>query len=185
VTRTSTAGGCGLAFAFLVALFGCASPVPPSVRVESEIGTAVPWRASFPEAQAEAARTGKLVYLELTVPGCVACARLEAETYPDPGVRSALRAYVPVKVDGSQDEALAERFGFRSSPDLFLVTPEGDVVNRVSRFVNAHDLVAFLDAGRLVQVDGSAIHWSASLEAAKQEASAEGRPVFLFVWNYG
>jgi thiol:disulfide interchange protein len=173
-----------LAVACSVALLACARPAPP-LHVEAQTVAAVPWRASLAEAQVEAARTGKLVFLELTVPGCVACARLEAETYPDPQVQGALRGYVPVKVDGSQDEALAERFGFQSSPDLFLVTPDGDVVNRVSRFVSAHDLVAFLDAGRVAKAEGSAIRWSASFEEAKQQAVAERRPVFLFVWNYG
>lgn len=171
------------------------APVPTATSYTAEApqisaphdGSSVPWRSSLHDAEAEAARTGRLVFLELTIPGCHAGARLERETYPDARVQASLRAYVPVRIDASADEALANQFDFTSSPDLLLLTPDGRLLDRVSRFVPPADLVTFLEAGRLAlpQPSRATIQWAASFQAAQEEAKARGRPVFLFVWNYG
>ena len=119
----------------------------------------------------------------------MACARLDAATYPAPKVALLLGKYVPVKVDLSVDAALADRYGVQSSPDLFLLTVEGVVVNRVTRYVAPADLARFLEAG-LVAPERRArgqrlIPWMSSFAAAERAARKSGKPIFVYVWNYG
>ena len=99
-----------------------------------------------------------------------------------------LRDYVPVKVDLTVDEALAARYGVVSTPDLFLLTPNGEVVNRITRFVEPGPLATFLRAGlvapeRLPKEER--IPWASSYAAAEEEAKRKGKPLFVYVWNYG
>ena len=149
----------------------------------------MPWRQSLPEAAREAAAGGRLVFLELTSPGCPACARLEAQSYPDPAVRSLLAQYVPVKVDLTINTQLADRYSATSSPDLLLLTPDGRVINRISRFVPAADLSDFLRAGLAAPERGLApersVPWAVSYAEAQRTAKESGRPVFVYIWNYG
>lgn len=119
----------------------------------------------------------------------MACARLEAATYPDARVADLLRQYVPVKVDFTVDEDLGNRYGVQSSPDIFLLTPKGDVVNRITRFVSAPDLAEFLGAGLLSPErhlsPESMIPWRRSYADAMKESNETGTPIFVYVWNYG
>lgn len=147
----------------------------------------VGWRASFEAAKAEAASSHKPLFVEFTVPGCVACARLERETYPDASVTSLLGGFVPVKIDFTADEKLAAQYEVSSSPDLFVMTADGVVLNRVSRFVSPADLATFLEAGLQAPelITKKHIPWRVSYAQAEAEAKKLNRPVLVYVWNYG
>lgn len=59
----------------------------------------IPWRTDFRAAQAEAAQSGKPVFLYLTASWCGPCQGLKHTTWADKDVEADLRAYVPVKID--------------------------------------------------------------------------------------
>ena len=95
---------------------------------------------------------------------------------------------MPVKVDLTVDEELANRYGVQSTPDLFLLTPDGEVVNRITRFIEPKPLATFLKAG-LVSPErlpaAKRIPWARSFAEAEQESRRTGKPMFVYVWNYG
>ncbi len=119
----------------------------------------------------------------------MACARLEAASYPDPAVARLLREYIAVKVDITIDEDLAGRYGVVSSPDLFLLTADGKIVNRVTRYVAPADLAEFLKAGLVAperHLPGQkTIPWATSFAEAEKLSRESGKPLFVYVWNYG
>ena len=94
-----------------------------------------------------------------------------------------------MKIDFTVDEALAAKYGVQSSPDIFLLTADGKVVNRITRFVAPTDLATFLRAGlaapeRATKGHGG-IPWAASFAEAQAASRKSGKPIFVYVWNYG
>ena len=189
VVRTSSLGGVVYAPAVnrfrrrLFAAFLLLAACPGNARAE------VGWRRSFAAAQAEAQRSKKPLFVEFTLPGCAACARLEASTYPAPEVAAVLRDYVAVKVDMTVDEVLAGRYGVESSPDLFVLTADGDVINRITRYVAPADLAEFLAAGLVAperaRPGTRTVPWAKSFAEAERASRSSGKPIFVYVWNYG
>ena len=100
-----------------------------------------------------------------------------------------LREYVPVKVDITVDTALADRYSVQSSPDLFVLTADGEIINRITRYVEPEKLSEFLKAGLLAperNVPGRpSVRWARSFAEAEKAAKASGKRVFVYVWNYG
>jgi len=89
----------------------------------------------------------------------------------------------------SIDTPLADRSGVTSSPDLFLLTAAGDILNRIPRFVLPSDLADFLEAGlkapEAKRSRNSGLPWVKSFAEAEDRSKGTHRPLFIYVWNYG
>ncbi len=87
------------------------------------------------------------------------------------------------------DSVTADHYGVHSSPDLFVLTPDGTIVNRVTRYVAPDTLAEFLKAGLAAPenevVGRPSVPWAKSFVDAERLAKTSGKPIFVYVWNYG
>ena len=85
----------------------------------------VPWRDDFAAAGDEARRGGKPVFAYFTAVWCGPCQSLKHTTWADKDVETALRDYVPVKVDVDRRPDLAEQYNVRGVPAFFVLGDDG------------------------------------------------------------
>src|SRR6185436_1650059 len=69
----------------------------------------VPWRTDLRTATDESYASGKPVMLYLTASWCGPCQSLKSTTWASPEVETALRAFVPVKIDVDAHPDIARR----------------------------------------------------------------------------
>lgn len=106
---------------------------------------AVPWARSLEEAQQIAAQRQQLVLVHFYGDNCPPCKALDANVFPRPEFARGLTAnYVPVKINASQNRALAVKYGVNSWPTDVILTAEGTPV--VKPFNSPADPVRYLGA---------------------------------------
>ena len=76
----------------------------------------IPWRDNYRSALKEADRLGRPVFMEFSADWCGPCRKMEATTYRDEQVVSALRDFVPLKVEFFAGSGLAKKFGVVAIP---------------------------------------------------------------------
>src|SRR3954451_9545999 len=75
----------------------------------------IPWRTDFAAAKAEAAQSGKPVFAYITAEWCGTCRNLKSTTWASERVDTALRTYLPVRIDSDQHPDLFKRYGLTPS----------------------------------------------------------------------
>jgi thiol-disulfide isomerase/thioredoxin len=105
----------------------------------------IAWKRDAEAAQAEAKRTGKLIFIDFFADWCGPCKMLDKETWPDPAVVKEMRAYVPLKLDtdrGGQELARAKRV--TAMPTLMVLDEDLNEIMRISSFLPAQQAAQFL-----------------------------------------
>jgi thiol:disulfide interchange protein DsbD len=78
---------------------------------------------------AAAHAAGQRAMLDFYADWCVSCKEMDAKTFRDPAVRTALRGYVLLKADvtanSAEDQALLHRFGIFGPPTTAFFAPDG------------------------------------------------------------
>jgi hypothetical protein len=95
------------------------------------------WPADYESAR----KAGKPLLLKFSMPGCVPCRQMEAQTLPDPAVAAALEQFSPVEGD-------AAAFGVDRFPTYAVVAPSGAELGRLVGFAGPADFARFLAAAR-------------------------------------
>ncbi len=81
---------------------------------------------SLDSAKAAARQSKKPVFISFYTTWCGFCKKLERDTFKDPAVVKALNEYfLPVKLDGDEEEALAQAYGVRGYPTLVFTDATG------------------------------------------------------------
>ena len=130
----------------VAALLGSASLFTArGVAVAADAEEGIQWRTDVEAATAEAARTGKPLFLDFTATWCPPCKQMERDTWTDPRVRAVLaERFTPVKVDVDDDPKTARTHEVASIPTL-LVLVDGQPTGRVSGYHGPDQMLAFLE----------------------------------------
>jgi len=91
------------------------------------------WRGSLDAAKREANESGKLVLLHFYTPSCGPCKKLDRDVFSQPQIASAMqRDYVPVKLNADNAPAMAHAYQINRVPTEVVITPQGNVVQKLS-----------------------------------------------------
>lgn len=102
--------------------------VEPTVP-QQLVKTGVDWQPWSADRFAEAAASGKLVYLYLAPPWCGPCAEMERTSFNDSRVIKMLTdRYVPILVDPMQRPEISSRYLLGAFPSGLILTSAGDLV---------------------------------------------------------
>ena len=108
----------------------------------------IPWRTDVSTAVADGAREKKPVLLYFTASWCEPCQRMKGATWSDARVESALKSYVPVKVDIDREQTTAQAYQVDAVPTFVVLDGDGKTVKRATGLMPADEFLAWIDAGR-------------------------------------
>ena len=95
------------------------------------------WQTDYAVAQKKRASEHKPLLVFVTMDGCHFCHKMLAETYSDHGVAATIKSkFLPTKIDGTRQQALAQRFGVRIFPTTFFINADNRVVDRVEGYMS-------------------------------------------------
>lgn len=123
-------------------------------------GTArLAWRRSYKQAAEEARQRRRPILIKITATWCGPCRQMQQLTYTDERVRRRLRRdFVLLELDADEHSELVQDFRVQAYPTTLVVSPELNVVKRMSGFQSANDLVTVLEHVRIkedTEEDGS------------------------------
>jgi thioredoxin-related protein len=101
---------------------------------------------SWDEARAEAKRTGRRLLVYFTGKNCGWCRVLEKRTLTDAEVVDLTGPFVCVEIDVGEESnlRLADEFRIDTIPRSYVLTPEGQVIDRCTGYLPAAEYVAWL-----------------------------------------
>jgi len=106
----------------------------------------IPWATDLSAAFSKASQENKLVLIHFWSPSCGPCLNLERNVFNQSFVGQQLsQKYVPVRIDGTRERKIAERYKVRSWPTDVIVTPAGYVVASSGCSQNAQQYVSKLE----------------------------------------
>ena len=129
-----------IAFVFVVV---ASLSVVGKLRIPAE---QVTWREDIVLAQQESRQSGKPVVLYFTANWCQPCQEMRREVWTDSKVASAMKRYVPVRIDIDRGGDIAERFNVRAIPLIAIIDDQGNVTRSINRGVSADELITWLTA---------------------------------------
>ena len=101
------------------------------------------WESDLESARQAAARTNRLLLIHFGAPWCQPCQQLEHDVFSQPGFGKELKAtFVGVKLNHDSFPATARQYGVQSIPTDIVLTPQGQLVERIQSPTNAADYVA-------------------------------------------
>jgi len=113
----------------------CLLPSLAEVRADS-----VKWRSNVDAAKIEAIQTNKLVLLHFWSPTCAPCKLLDSEVFSQPQIGQLLEQYfVPVKINADISPALSASLSIDRVPTDVVLSPQGNVVAKLSCPATASD----------------------------------------------
>ncbi|GIV34220.1 MAG: hypothetical protein KatS3mg031_1755 [Chitinophagales bacterium] len=104
------------------------------------------FKGSWEEALQKAAAEGKPVFLDIYASWCGTCKKLKRVTFANEEAARFFNAhFINVELDGEKGEGkmLAERFGVRSYPSLFVISKDGSVVKYSAGYLSPSELIQF------------------------------------------
>lgn len=117
------------------------------------VAAAAEWLDSYPTALQLAAQRNQPVFIYFRTASVVACQDFETQVLAQPAIGSALSGFVPVYLDPTRNETLAEKLGVYRVPAIVLVSAEGAVLYSEQTDLSADRLLpALLQHGVAAQV---------------------------------
>ncbi|HEX4128733.1 MAG TPA: thioredoxin family protein [Pirellulales bacterium] len=93
---------------------------------------ALEWQSDFAAAQKLAAQSNRLLLVHFGAPWCQPCMRLERQVFNQPGFGQGLEtSFVPVKLNYDEQRELAHQLGVEAIPIDVIMTPQGQVIQRI------------------------------------------------------
>ncbi|TWU24572.1 thioredoxin domain-containing protein [Bythopirellula polymerisocia] len=106
---------------------------------------AVRWRDNLDAAKIESIESGKLVLLHFYTTTCGPCRMLDESVFSQPQIAESLeKNYIPVKINAEEARALASAYQIERVPSEVVMTPQGNVVAKLSCPQNGPDYIGQL-----------------------------------------
>jgi thioredoxin-like negative regulator of GroEL len=106
------------------------------------------WVTDFDRALAESQKTTKPIFLDVFADWCVWCHKLEKEVYSDPKFKTYGNNYILARIDsedGKRGSEVAQKYRIDSLPTMLVLDGSGAVLNRISGYMNASELIEELE----------------------------------------
>ncbi len=106
---------------------------PPPVNEASEQTAAkgITWaHHDLASALAEAKTANKPIMMDVFATWCGPCKLLDQNVFSRPEVGEASKAFVTVKIDGDQNEALKRQYQVKGYPTVLFLAPDGKEIGR-------------------------------------------------------
>ncbi|MEN2487083.1 thioredoxin fold domain-containing protein [Flavobacterium sp. B11] len=121
----------------------------PSIALKAQAqSTQESWEQAKKQAQTEK----KLIFVDLYFTGCMPCAQMDKEVFPDPKVASVLNAdFVTFKSDILKEEIgkkLCMKYGVTGFPTFLLMNSDGKIIDIESGFKNVEEFTALLQSAK-------------------------------------
>jgi thioredoxin-related protein len=117
----------------------------PSIALKAQAQSA---QESWEQAKKQAQIEKKLIFVDLYFTGCMPCAQMDKEVFPDPKVAAVLSAdFVTFKSDILKEEIgkkLCMKYGVTGFPTFLLMNSEGKIIDIESGFQSIEQLTALL-----------------------------------------
>mgnify|MGYP006285740527 CR=1 FL=1 len=108
------------------------------------------WRTDFAEAKQVAAEQDRPVVVYFWTTWCTYCEDYNRKVYSDPTVQSRLDDFVLVAVnldnDGTEASRLKQQYNVNYPPQHVIITPDGEVLTRISGYASKPDFLSYLDS---------------------------------------
>ena len=102
------------------------------------------WGTDYGAAFAEAAAEDRKVLIAFYMQRCPPCTAMDRMVLSTSAVKSALAAYIPVRVDVDEQRELANRFEVLATPTYAVVDAEGGVLARCEGYQPVETFIKFL-----------------------------------------
>lgn len=100
------------------------------------------WGNDLEAARKTAARTNRYILIHFSAPWCQPCQQLEREVFSQPGFgRELQNDFVAVKLDYDSFPATRKKYGVQSIPTDVILSPQGQLVERIQSPRTAQDYV--------------------------------------------
>lgn len=138
-----------LAFLAPPALPAAAAPAP-AAKASGAAPRSPQWLGSVAEAQSQARKGGKLIFVDLYADWCGWCKQLDAKVFSTPQFQDWAKQFVLLRVDTEQPEGarLQSLFGAETLPTTLLLTPDLVLAGKLVGFAPASSFMQRLDAER-------------------------------------
>lgn len=125
----------------MLSLF-CAAVALLATTSSAHAAEEIPWSTNIEASLQQARASGKPVLMEFTASWCVYCKRMEKTTFVDPQVVQTVRQnFVAVRVDADQNKALVADLAIKGLPAILIVSPDLQIIERISGFQTPEALV--------------------------------------------
>jgi thioredoxin-related protein len=116
-----------------------------TVRAEEKVS--IEWQEEVMDAWKKAVHEKRPLLVYVAMDGCAFCRKLEKDTLSSPQIAEMVGSgFVAAKLDGPKDPKLAKRLGVRAYPTLVIISPENKVLDSISGYVEADELINRLDS---------------------------------------
>jgi Thioredoxin-related protein len=110
------------------------------------------FKGTYAECQAQAKKENKLILIDLYFVGCIPCAQMDKEVFPNADVIKELnKNYLLYKTDVMKEmdgKKLARKYGAPGFPTFVIVNPDGKTILTESGFFSVDRLIALLQEAK-------------------------------------
>lgn len=107
---------------------------------------AISWSNDLLAALERAKTDGKPVMADFYTYLCGWCKRLDKDTFEDAKVGRIADGFICVKVNCEADKAAPSKYGIRGFPTIIFFSPEGNIIETVVGYRNAHDFAVIMES---------------------------------------
>jgi len=127
----------------------------PTLRADE----AILWRTEYNAARKEAKEKGLPIVIEIGAPECIHCRRQDVLTFKDPTIVALLNEhFIPLKVDGNQEQALMQALKVQVYPTTVFAAPDGKIISFLQGFLSPEQ---FRDHAKRAVLNATTPDWVA------------------------